>query len=57
MAEQRIRLDINNVLQVGAEHGLTEQELETAAEQARAATEAVQQRRQNGDLRRPGVHC
>ncbi len=48
---QRIRLDINNVLRVGAEHGLTEDEIEQAAAQARAATEAVQQRRQGGDLR------
>ncbi len=51
MAEQRIRLDINNVLQAGAEHGLTEDELEAAASQGRQAAQAVQERRQGGDLR------
>lgn len=48
---QRIRLDINNILQVGAEHGLTEAEIDAAAEQVRTAVEAVQQRRRSGDLR------
>jgi glucose-6-phosphate isomerase len=48
---QRIQLDFNNVLQVGAEHGLTEQELDAATDQARQAIQAVQQRRQGGDLR------
>jgi glucose-6-phosphate isomerase len=48
---QRIRLDFNNVLRVGAEHGLSEQELDQAADQARQAIQVVQQRRQGGDLR------
>lgn len=48
---QRIQLDFNNVLRVGAEHGLTEQELDAATEQARQALQMVQQRRQGGDLR------
>ncbi|HEY0607738.1 MAG TPA: glucose-6-phosphate isomerase [Herpetosiphonaceae bacterium] len=48
---QRIQLDFNNVLRVGAEHGLTEQELDAATEQARQAIQMVQQRRQSGDLR------
>lgn len=48
---QRIQLDFNNVLRVGAEHGLTEQELDAATEQARQAIQMVQQRRQGGDLR------
>ncbi|MBV9788454.1 MAG: glucose-6-phosphate isomerase [Chloroflexi bacterium] len=48
---QRIKLDFNNVLRVGAEHGLTEQELDAATEQLRQAIQAVQQRRQGGDLR------
>ncbi len=48
---QRIQLDINNVLRVGAEHGLTEQELDAATQQAHQAIQAVQERRQGGDLR------
>ena len=48
---QRIQLDFNNVLRVGAQHGLTEQELDAATEQARQAIQMVQQRRQGGDLR------
>lgn len=48
---QRIQLDFNNVLRVGAEHGLTEQELDAATEQARQAIQTVQQRRKSGDLR------
>ena len=48
---QRIKLDFNNVLRVGAKHGLTEQELDAATEQLRQAIQAVQQRRQGGDLR------
>ncbi|HEY0735721.1 MAG TPA: glucose-6-phosphate isomerase [Herpetosiphonaceae bacterium] len=48
---QRIQLDFNNVLRVGVEHGLTEQELDAATEQTRQAIQMVQQRRQSGDLR------
>lgn len=51
MPEQRIRLDINNVLRAGVQHGLTEDELTGAEKQARQAVQAIQQRRASGDLR------
>ncbi len=46
----QIRLDLNNIFQVG-EHGLTEAEVEQAAPQAAAAVAAVAARRAGGDLR------
>ena len=47
---QRIRLDINNVLLAGGDYGLSEVEIDAAAERARAAVAAIAQRRAGGDL-------
>lgn len=46
----QIRLDINNILQVG-EHGLSEGEIEQLVEPTTAAIAAVAERRAGGDLR------